>query len=55
MALEVGAKTNAEHGGNSTERMAQRNGYRARDWQTRAGQVDLNISRLRTRSYFPSF
>ncbi len=30
MALEIGAKTNAEHGGNSVERMAQRNGYRAR-------------------------
>lgn len=39
MELEVGAKTNAEYGEKSVERMAQRNGYRERDWQTRAGQV----------------
>lgn len=35
--LEVGVKTNAEYGEKSVERMAQRNGYRERDWQTRAG------------------
>ena len=45
MEIEVGAKTNAEYGEKSAERMAQRNGYRERDWQTRAGQVELkNIS-----------
>ena len=55
MELEVGAKTNAEYGEKSAERMAQRNGYRERDWQTRAGQVELKIPRLRTGSYFPSF
>ena len=48
MELEVGAKTNAEYGEKSTERTAQRNGYRERDWQTRAGQVELKIPRLRT-------
>lgn len=37
MELQVGAKTNAEYGEKSAERMAQRNGYRERDWQTRAG------------------
>ena len=55
MELEVGAKTNAEYGEKSAERTAQRNGYRERDWQTRAGQVELKIPRLRTGSYFPSF
>jgi len=55
MDLEVGAKTNAEYGEKSTERTSQRSGYRERDWQTRAGQVELKIPRLRTGSYFPYF
>ncbi len=55
MELEVGAKTGAEYGEKSGERLAQRNGYRDRDWQTRAVGVELRIPRLRTGSYFPSF
>lgn len=55
MDLEVGAKTNAEYGGKSAERLAQRNGYRERDWETRAGSVELRIPRLRTKAYYPSF
>ena len=38
-----------------TERMVQRNGYRDRDWQTRAGTVELRIPKLRKGSYFPGF
>ena len=55
MELEVGAKTRAGYGEKSPDRLAQRNGYRDRDWQTRAGNVELRIPKLRTGSYFPSF
>jgi len=55
MALEVGAATGAGYGEKNALRLAQRNGYRDRDWETRAGTVELRIPKLRTGSYFPSF
>jgi transposase-like protein len=55
MELEVGAFTGASYGEKSPERLAQRNGYRERDWHTRAGTVELRIPKLRTGSYFPGF
>jgi len=55
MELEIGARTGAEWGEKSKDRLAQRNGYRERDWETRAGTVELCIPRLRSGSYFPSF
>jgi len=55
MELEVQGLTGAGHGERSAERLAQRNGYRDRDWETRAGTVELRIPKLRKGSYFPGF
>ena len=55
MELEVGGLTGAGFGEKSPERLAQRNGYRERDWETRAGTVELRIPKLRKGSYFPGF
>ena len=53
MELEVGAATGAGFGEKSPSRLAQRNGHRDRDWETRAGTVELRLPKLRTGSYFP--
>ena len=55
MELEVGALTSAAYGEKSPDRLAQRNGYRDRTWETRAGTVELRIPKLRRGSYFPGF
>jgi putative transposase len=55
MELEVGTLTGAGYGEKSAERLAQRNGYRDRIWETRAGMVELRIPKLRKGSYFPGF
>src|SRR6185312_1279034 len=50
MELEVEGLTGAAYGEKSQERLAQRNGYRDRSWETRAGTVELRIPKLRARS-----
>ncbi|WP_147041310.1 IS256 family transposase, partial [Skermanella aerolata] len=55
MELEVQALTGAGHGERSVDRLTHRNGYRERDWETRAGTIELKIPKLRKGSYFPGF
>ena len=55
MELEAETLCGAGHGERSENRTNQRNGYRDRDWQTRAGTVELRIPKLRRGSYFPGF
>ncbi|MCE2578003.1 IS256 family transposase [Komagataeibacter sp. FNDCR1] len=55
MEMEVEARTGAPLGARSASRSTQRNGYRARNWDTRVGTVELAIPKLRKGSYFPTF
>jgi putative transposase len=54
MEAEISAQIGAEHGQRVPDRVTHRNGYRARDWDTRAGTIELAIPRLRQGSYLPS-
>ena len=55
MDLEVETLTGAAHGVRDPDRLTHRNGYRAREWETRAGSVNLQIPKIRKGSYFPGF
>jgi putative transposase len=55
MEAEVSELVGAARGERAPERMTHRNGYRARAWATRAGEIELAIPKLRRGSYFPSF
>src|SRR3954467_4803291 len=56
MEVEVSELIGAERGERRPDdRATHRNGYRARRWDTRAGEVELQIPKLRQGSYFPSF
>jgi transposase-like protein len=55
MELEVETLTGAPHGSRNADRLTHRNGYRSREWDTRAGTVELHIPKIRKGSYFPGF
>ena len=55
MDAEVTAQIGAGHGVVSAERVTHRNGYRPRGWETRVGEIELQIPKKRSGSYFPSF
>jgi len=55
MGAEADAVCGAGYGERSQERTNTRNGYRRREWDTRAGSIDLAIPRLRRGSYFPDW
>ena len=55
MEAEVAAQIGAAHGERNPERTANRNGYRPRGFDTRVGEIELAIPKLRSGTYFPSF
>ena len=55
MEVEVSELIGAERGERTEDRATHRNGYRGRRWDTRAGEIELQIPKLRRGSYFPSF
>ena len=55
MEAEVSELVGAARGERSEDRATWRNGYRPRRWDTRAGELELRIPKLRQGSYFPSF
>src|SRR3954462_6481697 len=55
MEAEVSELIEAAHGERTEDRATHRNGCRPRRWDTRAGEIELQIPKIRQGSYFPSF
>jgi putative transposase len=55
MEMEVGEQIGADRYERTDERQTHRNGYRDRSWETRVGEIPLQVPKLRQGSYFPSF
>jgi putative transposase len=55
MGAEADGVCGAPYGQVSAERVNRRNGYRGREWDTRAGTVELAIPKLREGSYYPEW
>jgi transposase-like protein len=55
MEAEISELIGAQHGERTEDRATHRNGYRPRRWDTRAGEIELQIPKMRQGSYFPSF
>lgn len=54
MEMEVEEHVGAGRHERTEGRTGQRNGYRERTWDTRAGAIELKVPRVRDSSYFPS-
>lgn len=54
MEMEVEEHVGAARHERTEGRTGQRNGYRERTWDTRAGAIELKVPRVRDSSYFPS-
>lgn len=55
MSAEADAVCGAPYGERSEARSNTRNGYRRREWDTRAGSIEVAIPKLRAGSYFPDW
>ena len=55
MSAEADGVCGAPYGARSDERINARNGYRSRPWETRLGEIELRIPKLRKGSYFPEW
>jgi putative transposase len=56
MEAEVGELVGAKRGERApAQRLTHQNGYRSGRWQTRVGEIELQIPKIRRGSYFPSF
>ncbi len=55
MSAGADALCGAEYGEISADRVNRRNGYRNREWDTRAGTVELRVPKLREGTYFPDW
>lgn len=55
LSADADAVVGGEWGQRSTDRIAQRNGYRHRDLDTRVGTIDVAIPKLRQGTYFPEW
>ena len=55
LSADADAVVGAEWGASSPDRIAQRNGYRHRDLDTRVGTIDVAVPKLRRGTYFPEW
>lgn len=55
MSAEADTVCGAEYGRASDARVNSHNGYRAREFDTRTGTIDVAIPKLRQGSYFPDW
>ena len=55
MSAEAQVLCGAEYGEVSPDRSNSRNGYRAREFDTRVGSIELAVPKLRSGSYFPDW